>query len=42
MTTTAGASGAYLRRYLVSSDAKIGSAIPRPIVPPKNLEKSKR
>lgn len=39
MTMAAGASGAYLRRYFVSSEAKTGSATPRPIVPPKNLKK---
>ena len=33
--------GAYLVRYLDNSDAKTGSAMPRPIVPPKNFRKGR-
>ena len=41
MMIATGAVGAYLARYLDNSDAKTGSAMPRPIVPPRNLRKGR-
>ena len=41
LTIATGAVGAYLARYLDNSDAKTGSAMPRPIVPPRNLRKGR-
>ena len=39
LTIMAGTVGTYLARYLDNSDTKMGSAKPRPIVPPRNFRK---
>ena len=41
LTIATGAVGAYLARYLDNSDVKTGSAMPRPIVPPRNFRKGR-
>ena len=41
MTIATGVVSRYLVRYLDNSDAKTGSAMSRPIVPPRNFRKGR-